>query len=598
MPFRAFQRGGRRLLAVPLLLAAPAMAQQDAPSFVDATARAGIDFVHDTGARGDKHLPETMGGGVAWLDFDNDGTDDVYLVQSGPLPGDGAAPRGNVLFRNDGHGNFRSRAVGIEDAGYGMGAAAADFDGDGWVDVYVTNFGPNALYRNNGDGTFTRLQAGVEDPRWSASAAWGDLDLDGLADLFVTNYLLYDLATAPYCGRQDLGVRSYCHVDLFDGVADALFRNRGDGRFDDVAEAAGVAQAAEGKGLGVAMADLDRDGTTDIYVANDTQQNFLYLNRGDWRFVDEGLFSGAGYSDAGKAQAGMGVVIADLDGDAGDEILVTNFAFETNNLYRLLAPGSYLDETYLLGLGEPGLATLSFGISAFDADADGDLDVAVANGHILDNVSEVQDNAAYAQPNHLFVNRLTALRRAALDSGALAAGAAPAGPSGWRPRSDLLRESHAAAGPGFALVEVSRGLAVGDADGDGLADLAVVNSGQPARLLRNDTAGGERLVLRLRGRAANRDALGARVVVIPGVDGDASAVADGARGFAQLREVRSADSYCSQSSTDLHIGLGTSSHARVEIVWPGGESQVIERVEAGQRLVIVQGRPPVGTPLR
>jgi hypothetical protein len=396
--------------------------------FEDATAAVGLEFVHEMGQTGFKHLPETMGSGVAWFDYDADGLADLYLVQGGDLPGEGRyggqAQPGNAVFRGRPDGALDHPLTGAEDRGYGMSVTAADYDGDGWTDLFVGNFGANALYRNNGDGTFSlQRDTGVEDPRWAASAAWGDVDGDGLPDLFVTNYLAYSMEEAIFCGAPERNVYSYCHVDLFDGVEDDLYLNRGDGSFEQISRAAGVANAIEGKGLGVLMSDLNSDGRTDIYVANDTQQNFYYINRGDLTFEDQGLFSGTGYSEDGKAQAGMGTVAADLDGDGGDEILVTNFSFENNNLYRQLAPGAYLDESYPLGLGEPGLVTLSFGIVAFDADADGDRDVAVANGHILDNVDAVQDNTAYAQPNHFFVNHLTELRLEALASGALAAAA-------------------------------------------------------------------------------------------------------------------------------------------------------------------------------
>jgi hypothetical protein len=596
---RALARSLAAAACLPLVAAAGATAHaQEGIRFVDVAADSGLDFVHQIGARGRKHLPETMGSGLAWLDYDNDGHADLYYVQSGDLPGEGrfGSPEqpGNALYRNRGDGTLALVVSGAEDPGYGMSVTAADYDGDGWIDVFVGNFGADALYRNNGDGTFTLQRAtGAEDPRWAASAAWGDIDGDSLPDLFVTNYLGYTMDTAIFCGEQDRDVYSYCHVDLFDGVEDDLYRNLGDGTFEQRARSAGVANALEGKGLGVVMADLDRDGLTDIYVANDTQQNFYYVNRGDWTFEDQGLFSGTGYSEDGKTQAGMGIVVSDVDGDTVDEILVTNFSFETNNLYRQIAPGAYLDETYGLGLGEPGLATLSFGIVAFDADADGDREVAIANGHILDNVDEVQDNTAYAQPNHLFVNHLTELRREAMAGGALAPGAQE---GGWRPGRGLFSEQGADAGPGFAAVEVSRGLVAGDLDGDGLPDLAILNSAGPARLLRNETAAsGRRIVVRLRGRVANRDALGARVRVIP-IGGDGAI--DGASGFAQESEVVSASSYCSQGSMDQYFGLADSTAARVEITWPGGEQQVLDTVPAGHLVLVIEGQPPVLEALR
>ncbi len=579
-----------RFLATHIALAAsltcllPIAARGQTPvRFSDVGAELGIAFRHDNGGARDKHLPETMGAGVAWIDYDNDGRSDLYFVQSGGLPGtssfEAARQPGNVMYRN-GRAGFAPVAGIAADQGYGMGVTAGDYDNDGRVDLFVTNFGANALYRNNGDGTFSRVEAGVEDERWSVSAAWGDLDGDGDLDLFVTNYVAYDVAEAVRCGEQVKSIVSYCHIDLFDGREDSLYRNEGNGTFTDIAVAAGVANAHDGKGLGVVMADLDIDGQTDIYVANDTQQNFFYLNQGGMRFLDDGLISGTGYSPDGDAQAGMGTAAADLDGDGTTEILVTNFAFEANNVYRQVAPGMYLDETYALGFGERGLVSLAFGIVALDADGDGDREVAVANGHILDNAEEVFDGTTYAQANHLFVSSLAQQRAVAVAGGRLAPG-----DTAWRVPGRLFEELSDRAGSGFTPVEVSRGLAVGDIEGDGRPDLVFTNSAGPARLLHNDGAAGrQRLVLRLRGRAGSRDAYGARVVVTP----TGGAHDDGATGFAQVAEVRSASSYCSQDSSDLMFGLGTSPRALISIRWLDGTQQQLE-VPAGQMVLVREG---------
>ncbi len=575
------------LLGSSLLQTVPAASHVSRLRFTDITADAGIDFVHERGAEGLKHLPETMGPGAAWIDFDGDGDYDLYLVQSGDLRRglSGGQDAGNVLYRNRGNGTFDVVASGLEHQGYGMGVSAADFDGDGWVDVFATNLGPDALFRNNGDGTYSEAQTGVaNDGRWSASSAWGDLDADGLPDLFVAKYVVYDLDDAPSCGEQQLAMRSYCHIDLYDGEPDALYRNMGNGRFIDIAAQAGIVGAVPGKGLGVVMGDVDENGTTDIVVANDTQQNFLYSNRGNWTFEELGLFSGLGYGGDGKAQAGMGVEMADIDGDGGADFLVTNFAFEANNLYRSVAPGIYLDDASALGFADPGVANLSFGIVAFDADGDGDREVAVANGHILDNVSQVQDNTTYAQPNHLYENRLTDLRRQALRTGALSA---EPGSADWRPAAGLLRQVADSTGDAFVVEHVSRGIASGDADGDARPDLVITNSGGPARLLHNDSAPeAHRLVLRLRGRRSNRGALGARVTVRP-VGGDATV--DGAAGFDQVAEVRSSSSYCSQNAGDLYFGLAGSAAANVEIVWPDGVTQHFAALPADHMVLVFEG---------
>ncbi len=593
MPSRPIRRHSLRLAALFCLLLPTTARAQDPTAlwFGDLTSASGLDFVHERGARGAKHLPETMGAGVAWIDYDGDGDHDLYFVQSGPLPGAGDATTGNVMFRND-DGHLTRVRTGAEHTGYGMGVAAADWDSDGFTDLFVSNVGPDVLFRNNGDGTYSeQVSSGIEDSRWSASAAWSDLDLDGLVDLYVTKYVVYDFATALACGEQQFQNRSYCHIDLFVADTDTVYRNAGDGTFEDLSDSAGVANAFEGKGLGVVVGDVTDDGYPDIYVANDTQQNFLYVNLGGWNFEEHGLFSGTGYSEFGTGMAGMGTTMADLDGDGRDEILVTNFAFENNNLYREVAPGVYLDDSSSLGFGAAGFATLSFGITTLDADADGDAEIAVANGHILDNVTAVQDNTTYPQRNHLFENHLTDMRRAHL-----ASGGSPTREAGWRPEASLLTEVSAAAGPGFASIDVSRGVAAGDIDGDGLPDLVVTNSGGPARLLVNRApAPGHRLVIRLRGRTANRDALDARVTVTP-IGGDPAA--DGAAGFAQVQIVRSGSSYLSQGAADLYFGLATSSAARIEIRWPDGELQTIESVVADQLVLVAQGQAPKTRALR
>ncbi len=377
-------------------------------------------------------------------------------------------------------------------------------------------------------------------------------------DLYVSNYLVYELDTARVCGRPAEGIRMYCPPQMFDGVVDILYRNDGGTRLRQITRTAGVANAAEGKGLAVTIVDIDADGLPDIYVANDATRNFVYVNRGQLRFEDQGMFSGAGLSQTGQPQSSMGIDIGDLDGNGQVEIGVTNFYLEPVNLFKQVVAGLYMDETYSMGMGEATIQTLGFGLVFVDLDSDTDLDVVVANGHILDT------HAAYAQPNHVFLNRAAQAR------------------AGESVGVQIFREITDATGPALSTPQVSRGLAYGDMNGDGRPDLLVTNSDTPAQLLRNVTvSANRRLVLRLRGRTANRDALGAVVTIIStGPEGTP---------VRQRYEVKSASSYLSQNATDLYIGLGPSAEADLEIRWPGGQIEIIHGVVPGRQVLVRQG---------
>jgi hypothetical protein len=556
----------------------------DGPHFVDETAAASIDFLHHHGGTGDKQLPETMGAGVAWLDYDRDGRHDLYFVDSGPLPQSMAArpPTGtsrqgqvvgaNVLYRGLPDGTFRQvSGAGASDRGYGQGVSVADYDADGFPDLYVTNVGRNTLLRNNGDGTFADVtdSAGIGGESWSVSSAWGDLDGDGLSELYVANYLRYDLANPLYCGAPLQGIRSYCHISLFEGAADALYRNDADGTFTDISRDA--LGDPRGKGLGVVMGHVDGDELLDIYVANDTTQNLLYRNAGELTFEEAGLVTGVGFASDGRPQAGMGTDIADLDGDGVMEIVVNNFAFEPTNVYRAAAPGFFLDDTYALGIGAVTYPTLGFGLALADFDADGDLDMVIANGHILDDVERIKDNATYAQPNQLLVNRLDEMR----SSGAAESAVEP----------DLFVEATAAAGEALATPRVSRGLAAADFTGDGLPDLAISNSNDAAQLLRTDTRGaGARVVVRLIGRQSPRDGVGSRIRARP-VDA----------GRASLYEVRAGSSYASSHATDVYLGLGDRDAVSIEVLWASGHRESIVRLPAGALYVVIEGLGVIAT---
>ena len=529
--------------------------------FTDRTADSGIDFLHVTGASGEKYMIETMGAGAVFFDYDGDRDPDLYLVNGGVLPGfESTQPVRGALYRNDGTGHFSDVTAlsGLDFEGYGMGAASADYDNDGDADLYVTEFGPNRLFRNNGDGSFTEVAeaAGVVNPLWSVSASWSDLDGDGSLDLYVANYLSFGFDSNPDCSQRKGGkvLRSYCLPDVFRGLPDALYRNRGDGAFEDVSRQAGVA-LGHGKGLGVVAFDYDQDGLTDLYVANDTAPNFLFRNLGGMRFREAALESGVAYDGDGKAQAGMGVDAGDYDRDGDMDLFVTNFQGEFNTLYRNDENRFFTDASSLVGLGRPSLRSLGFGAAFVDLDNDGWLDVVVANGHVLDNTAELTEGSLYPQRNQLFRNR-----------------------------GDGRFEEIRSAGSGFERSKVSRGLAVSDIEGDGDLDLLFMSSGDRPELLRNDGPSGNPLRLLLIGRHANRDAVGARLIFDLGEDGFITT------------EVLAGSSYASQNELVVHVGLGGRTKVQsVTIDWPGSGQEVVGPLEAGELALVVEGLGVVGT---
>ena len=577
--------------------------ERPAVYFTDATDQAGLSFVHENGAAGQYWLIETMGAGGALADLDEDGDLDVYLVNGFDLrgldarpinlvrrenglywvapsapspeprsadpadyaveltPAAGVEPRGNALYRNEGTGTFVEvpQAGGAADVGYGMGVAVADADNDGDQDLYATNYGPNAFYRNRGDATFVRAR-GVEAPQWSTSAAFFDRDNDGLLDLYVVNYLDFTPVTNKICGgfihTDAAGLRaigedsrSYCAPSEYGGVPDVLYHNAGDGTFVDVSLAAGVANP-QGKGLGVVAWDWNEDGYQDLYVANDGVANFLYQNAGDGTFRDVALQAGVAYNVRGQAEAGMGVDIGDCDRDGDWDLFVTNFSRETNTLYR--NEGTYFkDVTAVAGLGRPSWLYLGFGTAFFDYDHDGDPDLYVANGHVLDRVQVLQPGVRYAQEHQLFRND----------------------------GSCRFAEVGDRAGSWFAQEQISRGLARGDWDGDGDLDLLVTNCGGPAKLARNHHGNGRHWAsIKLVATAANRDAVGAEVrVVTDSLD--------------QRRLVNSGSSYLSAGDRRLHFGLGDRQRIdRLEVQWPHGARQVFRQLPADRNLLVEQGR--------
>jgi enediyne biosynthesis protein E4 len=540
------------------ILGAAALAAQASPPGAAGTLRFrevalewGLDFRHHHGGSGQRYMVETMVGGLMLVDYDGDGDLDVLFVDGGVLPGYEGEPARTRLFRNDSRPGAMAfvdvtERAGIDFTAYGCGAVAGDVDGDGDLDLYLTAWGPNALYLNQGDGTFVEAatEAGVADPSWSASAVFFDADRDGDLDLYVANYVDFSLANHKFCGDVSRGIQGYCHPNAYDGLPDRFYRNRGDGTFEDATAAAGLAGPREA-GLGAVAADLDGDGWPDLYVANDLDPNLLFRNRGAGTFEDMSLLSGTSHSPAGRAEAGMGVEAADLDGDGRLDLYVTNFALETNAFYRNQGDFLFFDQRFGAKLAEPSLHVLGFGVAAQDFDHDGDLDLFVANGHILDNAEELSEVKQYAQRNQVMENL---------------------GDGTFRERLDA----------GVDVVRVSRGLATGDLDGDGDLDVVIVNSNQQAEVYENLGAAADAfLLVDLRASGKNTSGIGARL--------DLSAA-----GRSQAREVRTASSYLSQGAITVHFGLGAAARAELAVRWPGGGVRRYRELGAGRRLLVVQ----------
>jgi hypothetical protein len=538
-----------------------------APSrtFVDATAAAGIRFRHQNGAFGRKYLPETMGSGGAFLDADADGWLDVLLINSTTWPdsarrktgGPASRPR-HALYRNNANGTFSdiTVAAGLDVEMYGMGAAAADYDNDGRLDIYITGLDGNRLFRGMGGAKFVDVtaNAGVAGGGFSTSAAWFDYNRDGRLDLYVARYVEWSIDKDLHC-TLDGKTKSYCTPESYKGQSPILYRNRGDGTFEDVTRAAGLHDPAS-KALGVALLDFNTDGAIDLFVANDTQPNRLYRNRGDATFTDVGTTAGVAFNEAGVARAGMGVDAADIDGSGRPSLVIGNFSNEMMALYRNEGNGLFIDEAPTSTIGRRSLLTLTFACFFFDYDLDGLQDIFAANGHVADDISRVQPRVSYAQPPHLF-RQASPLRF-----------------------DDVASQS----GADFTRPMVARGAAYGDYDRDGDLDLLVTTNNGPARLLRNEGAGNHAVRLVLRGVASNRDAIGARVT---------AHVAGNTR---RVQMVKTGSSYLSQSELPLTIGVGAGgSIAKIDIAWPGGRVEHIPGAQPGQTLLIEEGRGVVRT---
>jgi hypothetical protein len=529
--------------------------------FTDITQVVKVDFKDENSATSDKYLVETMGG-VALLDYDNDGRLDIFFVNGAkiddPMPERKAPDKSdskfwNRLYHQNADGTFtdvteNAGLTGIPQNRYGMGVAVGDYDNDGFEDVYVTNYDGNTLYHNNGNGTFSDVtkKAGVAAGGWSASAGFFDYDNDGNLDLFVTRYVNWTFSTNRYCGEKPPGLRAYCHPDNYDGVTNILYHNNGDGTFTDVSAKAGVANP-NGKGLGASFADYDGDGFTDIFVANDSVQSFLYHNNGNGTFSEVGLLTGVGYNEDGKTFAGMGVDFSDYDNDGRPDIFVTDLSNERYKLFHNNGDGTFREMTNASGVGGATLTFSGWSTHLFDYDNDGWKDLFVAQGHVMDTIEHTSPNLKYMEPPLMLRNEGGHFKRVIL-------------------------------GPAFQTDWAGRGAAFGDLDNDGDVDIVVSNLGQKASVLRND--GGNRrnwIGIQTVGTKSNRDGIGSRVKVVS------------ASGLTQFFTVNTAIGYLSASDKRINVGLGPDSFAKmIEITWPSGIVQKFESVKAGQMLKAVE----------
>ncbi|GIX07046.1 MAG: RNA-binding protein [Candidatus Poribacteria bacterium] len=533
-------------LGTVLLLGVEALAGGSV-RFTDATEEFGLDFVHYNAFSAERRLVETMGGGGALFDMDNDGDLDLYLVQGNDLP-TGDPKRTNRLYENrNGRLIDITEGSGAGDPGYGMGAVAGDYDNDGDLDLYVTNFGPNVLLENRGNGTFQDVtaRAGVGTPLLSTSAAFADYDQDGDLDLYVCNYVRYSLETEVPCSFG--GMRIYCGPNEYAGTADVLYRNNGDGTFSEVTRSAGVYEPTT-RGLGVVWADVNNDRWPDIYVANDMTPNLLFINQGDGTFREEGVLRGVAFNGDGIANGSMGVDAGDYDNDGDLDLWVTNFSLEPNTLMNN-EDGFFYDATFLAGLGEPSFLPLGFGTRFVDVDNDGWLDLMVGNGHIWDNVDRIDPKLSYAQPVQLFLNQ------------------------GDGTFQEYTREAGLAEGR-----YVVRGMLFGDLENDGDVDVILCQSGRQAVILRNEGVPENHwLSVRLVGAGGNRDQIGARVFLEAGP-------------LRQMREVVSGASYLSGNDLRLHFGLGGNAWVdRLRVLWSDGTESELHQVAADRILIVHQG---------
>jgi enediyne biosynthesis protein E4 len=544
----------RALLSV--LLAVSAGYAQSRPAhiqFRDITQAAGIRFIHNNGATGKKYLPETLGPGCAFIDYDNDGYPDILLVNGTNWPGQGHSASTLKLYHNNRNGTFTdvTAKAGLAISMFGLGVAIGDYDNDGYDDIFITAVGQSRLFHNNGNGTFTDVTRaagmwGISE--FSTSAAWVDYDKDGLLDLVVADYVQWSPDKDLFC-TMDGTHKSYCTPESYKGASLRLWHNLGHGKFEDATAKAGLYDA-NSKGLGVAVLDYNQDGWPDLLLANDTQPNKLYLNNRNGTFSERGTTAGIAFSEDGVARAGMGVDAADYDRSGRPSIMITNFSNQMMALYHNEGNGLFVDEAPRTEVGRASLLTLGFGCFFFDYDLDGWLDIFTANGHLDSDIERIQKRIKYRQPPHLFRN---------LEGG-------------------KFSDATSSAGAAFATPRVARGAAYADIDNDGDLDLLMTTNGGPAVLFRNDGATNHSLRVKLVGTRSNRDGIGAVVRIGSGKN-------------QQWQMLRSGSSYLSQSELVLTFGLGANpGNSEVEVQWPSGQVDRLHNVAADQTITVQEER--------